>query len=110
MYVHLVKLETLEASYLEAKRNRGAPGIDGETFEHIESAGRREYLARLAEDLRNGTYRPGPYRRREIPKEGGKVRVISIPTIRDRIVQGAIRLILEPIFEADFSDCAFHSS
>ena len=61
----------------------------------------------LAAELRAGTYRPRPYRRREIPKEGGKVRVISIPAIRDRVVQGALRLILEPIFEADFSDSSF---
>ena len=69
--------------------------------------GRGEFLRELAADLRAGTYRPRPYRRREIPKEGGKVRVISIPAIRDRVVQGALRLILEPIFEADFSDSSF---
>ncbi len=103
LHVHLVKLGTLEGAYLEAKRNRGAPGADGETFEMIEARGRSEFLAELAAELRDGTYKPRPYRRREIPKEGGKVRVISIPTIRDRVVQGALRLLLEPIFEADFS-------
>jgi len=103
LYVHLVKDETLEASYLEAKRNGGAPGSDGETFEAIEERGRRDFLAEIATDLRNGTYKPRPYRRREIPKEGGKVRVISIPAIRDRVVQGAMKFLLEPIFEADFS-------
>jgi RNA-directed DNA polymerase len=103
LYVHLTKIDTLEAAYLEAKRNRGAPGADGVTFESIEEAGRGGFLAELAKDLREESYRPGPYRRREIPKEGGKVRVISIPSIRDRVVQGALRLILEPIFEADFS-------
>src|SRR4051812_33829252 len=87
LHVHLEKLDTLEAAYLEAKRNRGAPGADGETFEMIEARGRHELLA----ELRNGTYKPRPYRRREIPKEGGKVRVISIPAIRDRVVQGALR-------------------
>lgn len=107
MHVHIVKPETLEAAYLEAKRNRGAPGSDGETFEQIEERGRSEFLSGLAAELRAGTYRPRPYRKREIPKEGGKVRVISIPAIRDRVVQGAIRLILEPIFEADFSDSSF---
>jgi len=107
MYVHLVKFETLEAAYLEAKRNQGAPGADGETFEAIEAAGRGEFLAKLAEELRNGTYRPRPYRRREIPKEGNRVRVISIPAIRDRVVQGALRLLLEPIFEADFSASSY---
>lgn len=107
MYVHLVKLETLEAAYLEARRNQGAPGVDGETFEAIEAAGRGEFLARLAEELRSGTYRPRPYRRREIPKEGNRVRVISIPAIRDRVIQGALRLLLEPIFEADFSASSY---
>jgi RNA-directed DNA polymerase len=102
-----VKLDTLEAAYLEAKRNGGAPGSDGETFEAIEERGCGELLTELAAELRTGTYRPRPYRRREIPKEGGKVRVISIPAIRDRVVQGALRLILEPIFEADFSDSSF---
>lgn len=107
LYVHLVKLDTLEAAYLAAKRNGGAPGSDGETFEAIEARGRGGFLSELAAELRAGTYAPRPYRRREIPKEGGKVRVISIPTIRDRVAQGALRLILEPIFEADFSDCSY---
>lgn len=103
LHVHLVKLETLEAAYVEAKRNRGAPGADGETFEMIEEHGREKFLAELSAELQAGTYKPRPYRRREIPKEGGKVRVISIPTVRDRVVHGALRLLLEPIFEADFS-------
>src|SRR5271170_4348262 len=107
LHVHLVKLDTLEAAYLDAKRNRGAPGTDGETFESIEERGLGEFLSELVAELRDGTYRPRPYRRREIPKEGGKVRVISIPTIRDRVAQGALRLILEPIFEADFSDSSY---
>jgi RNA-directed DNA polymerase len=107
LYVHLVKPETIETAYLEAKRNGGAPGSDGETFKAIEERGRAGFLTELAAELRSGTYRPRPYRRREIPKEGGKVRVISIPAIRDRVVQGALRLILEPIFEADFSRHSF---
>lgn len=107
LYVHLVKPETLELAYLEAKRNGGAPGSDGETFKGIEERGRAGFLAELSAELRANTYRPRPYRRREIPKEGGKVRVISIPAIRDRVVQGALRLLLEPIFEADFSRHSF---
>ncbi|AUX24051.1 uncharacterized protein SOCEGT47_045840 [Sorangium cellulosum] len=107
MYVHLVKHDTLETAYLEAKRKGGAPGSDGETFASIEAAGRGEFLKQLASELRSGTYRPRAYRRREIPKEGGKVRVISIPAVRDRVVQGALRLILEPIFEADFSGSSY---
>ena len=107
LYVHLVKLETLEMAYLEAKRNGGAPGSDGETFKAIEERGRAQFLTELIAELCANTYRPRPYRRREIPKEGGKVRVISIPAIRDRVVQGALRLLLEPIFEADFSRHSF---
>jgi RNA-directed DNA polymerase len=102
-----MKPDTLEAAYLAAKHNGGAPGSDGETFEGIEAQGRSEFLTKLAEELHTDVYRPRPYRRREIPKEGGKVRVISIPTIRDRVVQGALRLILEPIFENDFSDSSY---
>lgn len=105
--VHIVKRTTLEAAYLEAKRHGGAAGSDGETFAQIEAAGREGFLEDLVAELRDGTYRPRPYRRREIPKEGGRVRTISIPAIRDRVVQGALRLILEPIFEADFSDSSY---
>ena len=96
----------LEAAYLEAKRNNGAPGSDGETFEGIEARGRGEFLRDLAVDLRAGTYPPGRIDEERFPRRG-KVRVISIPSIRDRAVQGALRLILEPIFEADFSDSSF---
>lgn len=107
MHVHLTKLETLEAAYLEARRNGGAPGADGVKFADIESKGRHQFIVGLAEELREDRYTPGPYRRKEIPKEGGKVRVISIPSIRDRVVQGALRLLLEPIFEADFSEHSY---
>jgi len=107
MFVHIVRPTTLEAAYLEAKRNSGAAGSDGETFTQIEEAGREEFLLKLVAELRSGTYCPRPYRRHEIPKEGGRVRTISIPAIRDRVVQGALRLILEPIFEADFSDSSY---
>ncbi len=102
-----MKYETLEAAYLVAKRNGGAAGSDAQTFEQIEAQGRRELLLELVAELRDGTYRPRPYRRKEIPKGGDKVRVISIPAIRDRVVQGALRQVLEPIFEADFSDSSY---
>jgi RNA-directed DNA polymerase len=107
LYVHIVKLDTLQSAYAEVRRSGGAAGVDGVTFEKIESAGRDAFLTELACDLRARTYRPMPLRRREIPKEGGKVRVISIPTIRDRVAQSAVRLVLEPIFEADFSDSSY---
>ena len=107
MYVHVMKLETLETAYRQARQNNGAPGVDGQTFERIEEEGVGGFLAKLAEELREGTYRPLPYRRKEIAKEGGKVRLLSIPAVRDRVVQGALRLLLEPIFEADFSDSSY---
>ena len=93
--------------YKLAKANNGAPGVDGVTFESVESAGRSEYLELLREELVTGTYLPQRVRSVGIPKAGGKVRRLSIPTIRDRVVQGALKLILEPIFEADFQPGSF---
>ena len=102
LYVHVCKTETLHAAYRLAKRNNGAPGIDGETFAAIEERGVGRFVEELREELSRRTYRPLRVRKVEIPKDGGKVRVLSIPTIRDRVVQGALKLILEPFFEADF--------
>ena len=103
LYVHVCKRETLHEAYRVARSNNGAPGIDGVTFEAIEESGRESFLKQIQDELVNHTYQPMPVRKKEIPKDGGtKVRVLSIPTIRDRVVQGALKLILEPIFEADF--------
>jgi RNA-directed DNA polymerase len=102
LYVHVCKIETLREAYAMARRNNGAPGIDGVTFEAIEAQGVEVFLAQIQDELTGRTYRPLRSRRQEIPKDGGKVRVLSIPAIRDRVVQGALKLILEPIFEADF--------
>jgi len=103
LYVHVGKMETLQEAYRLAKGNQGAPGIDGVTFEAIEESGMERFLKQIQEELVQNTYQPRPVRKKEIPKDGGKkVRVLSIPCIRDRVVQGALKLILEPIFEADF--------
>ena len=102
LYVHVCKIETLRAAYELAKQNDGAPGVDGVTFEAIEEQGVETLLEQLRDELTECTYQPLPARRQEIPKDGGKVRVLSIPAIRDRVVQGAVKLILEPVFEADF--------
>lgn len=102
LYVHVCKDHVLREAYQLAKKNKGAPGIDGETFEDIEQQGVESYLAQIRTELLDRTYRPQKLRKQEIPKDGGKVRILSIPTVRDRIVQGALKLILEPIFEADF--------
>ena len=103
LYVHICKGETLQEAYEMAKENNGAPGIDGVTFEAIEEGGVERFLQQIRNELNTNTYRPIAVRKKEIPKDGGtKVRVLSIPSIRDRVVQGALKLILEPIFEADF--------
>ena len=103
LYAHVCKMETLQEGYQMAKSNNGAPGIDGVTFAVIEESGVHSFLQQIRDELVNVTYRPMPARKKEIPKDGGnKIRVLSIPTIRDRVVQGALKLILEPIFEADF--------
>src|SRR4029077_16276951 len=103
LYVHVCKMETLQEAYWMAKSNDGAPGIDGVTFEAIEESGRESFLKQIQDELVQHTYQPMRVRKKEIPKDGGnKVRVLSIPTICDRVVQGALKLILEPIFEADF--------
>jgi RNA-directed DNA polymerase len=103
LYVHVCKKETLQEAYEMAKSNDGAPGIDGVTFEAIEESGVESFLRQIQDELVNHMYQPMPVRKKEIPKDGGtKVRVLSIPAIRDRVVQGALKLILEPIFEADF--------
>jgi RNA-directed DNA polymerase len=107
LYVHVCKRETLREAYRLAKRNNGAPGIDGVTFEAVEAEGVEEFLDQLREELVQRSYRPLRARKVEIPKEGGKVRLLSIPSIRDRVVQGALKLILEPIFEADFQGGSF---
>ena len=107
LYVHVTKLETLRAAYEVAKKNNGAPGIDGVTFEAIAAAGVERFLGELRDELVARTYRPLRNRRVEIPKDGGRVRVLGIPAIRDRVVQGALKLILEPIFEADFCEGSY---
>jgi RNA-directed DNA polymerase len=107
LYIHVCKMETLHEAYRMAKSNNGAPGMDGVTFEAIEESGEEGFLKQIRDELVTHTYRPMQARRKEIPKDGGKVRVLSIPAIRDRVVQGAMKLILEPIFEADFKSGSY---
>src|ERR1039457_48571 len=87
LYVHLCKMETLRAAYALAEKNDGAPGVDGVTFAAIETQGVDAFLEQIADELNRRTYVPLPARRQEIPKDGGKVRVLSIPAIRDLVVQ-----------------------
>ena len=107
LYVHICKEETLQEAYRMAKKNKGAPGIDGVTFEAIEERGLEEFLGQIQTELVSGAYRPMRNRKKEIPKGNGKVRVLGIPSIKDRVVQGALKLILEPIFEADFQEGSY---
>ena len=107
LYVHVCKTETLREAYEMAKKNDGAPGVDGVTFEAIEAQGADALLEQIRDELIGRTYKPLPARRQAIPKDGGKLRVLSIPAIRDRVAQGALKLILEPIFEADFQPGSF---
>jgi retron-type reverse transcriptase len=100
LFVHVTKMQTLEEAYRIAKRNGGAPGIDGQSFEAIEASGLARFLEGIREDLITGRYQPRPNRRVDIPKDNGKVRTLQIPCIRDRVVQGALKLILEAVFGA----------
>jgi len=107
LYVHVCKEETLYEAYRLAKRNKGAPGIDGVTFETIESEGLVGFISEIRQSLLSDKYRPLPSREHKIPKSNGKFRILKIPAIRDRVIQGALKLILEPIFDADFQPGSF---
>ena len=110
LYVHVCKKETLLEAYQRTKKNNGAPGTDGVTFKDIEASpgGVKRFLEEIRDELVTRRYLPLRNRRKEIAKDGGKkVRVLGIPAIRDRVVQGALALILEPIFEPDFQSGSF---
>src|SRR3981081_1852345 len=107
LYVHVCKRETLRDAYALAKKNDGAPGVDGVTFAAIEAQGVDAFLEQIADELNRRTYVPLPARRQEIHNDGGNALVLSIPAIRYGVGQGALKLILEPIFEADFQEGAF---
>ncbi|MER8395911.1 hypothetical protein NKH10_29360 [Mesorhizobium sp. M1340] len=96
----------LRHAYALARANAGSPGVDDVTFAQIEAEGVERWLAGLREELVSKTYRPQPVRRVMIPKPGGGERPLGIPTIQDRVVQTAAKLVLEPVFEADFEDGA----
>ena len=107
LYDKICRADVLLRAYTLARANAGSPGVDGMTFEQIEAAGVDAWLAGLREDLVSKTYQPDPVRRVMIPKPGGGERPLGIPTIRDRVVQAAAKIVLEPIFEADFEDGAY---
>jgi len=107
LYDKIYRDDILAHAYALARANKGAPGVDGQTFERIESAGLGEWLTGIRQELRNKTYQPQPVRRVMIPKPGGGERPLGIPTIRDRVVQTAAKIVLEPIFEADLEPSAY---
>src|SRR5712664_4806606 len=102
LYDKMYREDLLAHAYALVKSNQGAPGVDGQSFRGIESQGLEEWLSGIRDDLRAKTYRPQAVRRVMIPKPGGGERPLGIPTVRDRVVQTAVKLVLEPIFEADF--------
>ncbi len=107
LYDKICREDILRHAYVLARANAGAAGVDGETFAAIAAAGEEDWLAGLRQELTTRTYRPAPVRRVMIPKPGGGERPLGIPTIRDRVVQTAAKLVLEPIFEADLEDSAY---
>ncbi len=107
LYDKIYREDILGHAYELAKANKGAPGVDGQTFEAIESQGLEEWLEGIRKELHDKTYKPQPVRRVLIPKPGGGERPLGIPTIRDRTVQTAAKLVLEPILEADLEPDAY---
>ena len=106
LYDKVYRKDIIEYAYRLVKANKGAPGVDGITFEAIEEGAER-YVETIAEELRNKTYKSSPVRRVYIPKPDGGKRPLGIPTIKDRVVQMAVKLVIEPIFEADFQDSSY---
>ena len=107
LYDKMYREDILTHAYQLARSHQGAPGVDGESFVETESKGWQEWLTRIQEELRSQTYQPQPVRRVMIPKPGGGERPLGIPTIRDRVVQTAAKLVIEPIFEADLEPNAY---
>lgn len=107
LYDKVWRADILEHAYEVARANRGAAGVDGVTFAAIEAAGLQEWLSGIGKQLRERSYRPDPVRRVMIPKPNGGERPLGIPTIRDRVVQSAVKLVIEPIFEADLEPNAY---
>jgi len=107
LYDKVYRKDVLNKAWAKVKANRGSAGVDAKTIESIETEGVDKLIARIQEELRTKSYRPQAVKRVYIPKPDGKQRLLSIPTVKDRIVQTALKMIIEPIFEADFEDCSY---
>ncbi len=107
VYDHVARSDVLWQAWEDARTNRGAPGVDGHTIADVEAAGLGLFLRGLADSLKAGTFRPAPLRWVHIPKPDGRTRPLGIPTVADRVVMAAAKIVLEPIFEADFSPVSF---
>jgi group II intron reverse transcriptase/maturase len=107
LYDRIFRDDVLKEAWKRVKKNRGSAGVDAQTLAEVEEYGVERFLEELADDLKAGTYRPSAVMRRYIPKADGKKRPLGIPTVRDRVAQMAAKLVLEPIFEADFLPCSY---
>ena len=108
LYDKVCRRDVLQRAWGQVRRNNGAPGIDQATLAAVEEYGVARLLGELEAELKAGTFRPLPARRVFIPKPGtGERRPLSIPAVRDRVVQAAVKIVLEPVFEADFLPCSF---
>ncbi len=107
LYDRIYRPDVLRRAWEEVRQKGGSAGVDGVTIEDIEQQGVEEFLQGLADDVRANRYRPQPVLRVYIPKVDGRQRPLGIPTVRDRVVQQACKLVIEPVFEANFQDCSY---
>ena len=107
LYDKVYRKDIMWAAWEKVKANRGVAGADGQSLKSIEESGVEAFLSQLEEELREGRYRPEAVKRVNIPKPDGRIRPLGIPVIRDRVVQAAVKIVIEPVFEADFEGCSY---